>query len=202
MANDRGSMGRITDMATDAVIVRYQAAEDLLRPALPGLSTGNRWDQLEQWLTLRFDAGQFIALVQAWGQQVGLDAAVRMAVREAGRLEAMLARAGGWDGTDDDLPVAVARGKAAVEARAGARLLRDAQKAADKADKMLSGPQFRITPATPPADLVAQIVPGLAEGAPVPDLTPQYAPVREWTSMRDASRYGGPPAALTGTEVG
>jgi hypothetical protein len=111
----------------------------------------------------------------------------------------MLARAGGWDGSDEDLPVAVERGKSAVEARAGARLLRDAQKAADKADALLAAPRFRITPASPPADLVAQIVPGLAEQAPLsPGLVPQYAEVKPWDSMRDARSYGGPPTALTG----
>lgn len=200
---DPGSIGRISDMAVEMVIARYEAADAILAPAMPGLSQGSRWDQLEQWLTLRADAGQFLALVQAWGQQVGMDAAVRVAIREANRLETGLARAGGWDGTDEDLPVAVGRGKAAVEGRALTRLLMQAQKAADKAEQMLARPRYRLTPVTPPADLVAQVVPGLADQTPVsPMLTPRYQPARPWTSMRDASRYAGPPADLTGVDAG
>lgn len=158
---------RVVDTASQSLLDVVERAIDAFSDAAPGLPRGDRWEQLEAWVYLRGDAAAWSQLLTDWSRFIGPDAACLFALREASRLERMLANTGEWDGEEATLAAAIERGVQAVSMREGISALQESRKAALAAERLLQKPRILVGPMVPVPDVVEQIT-----GAPMPAIPP------------------------------
>lgn len=172
------AMALALDMLVEAVL----EGQGSLGDTPFGWQEATVWEQLHQWLLIRDDPEAIRALLTDWMQTLPPAVVEAQAIREATRLELLLARKGGWEGTARDLvDLQPADAQAfAFYIREGIQAVRRyweidaAQKARrinDTLDTLAAKPQALITPAVPPSELDAllnQSSPPVMGGSSVP----------------------------------
>lgn len=144
--------GRVIATVTANALAQIALVEDEFAVPL-GFEPADRWEQLENYLDdLRGQDEVWTALIDHWSQTRGLLWAHHEAVREATRLERSLAKAGNWDGTEEDLPRAQDHGAFAVRLRQWQRRLGVAEKAVEAAHRIEAEPKFWVTREIAPYD--------------------------------------------------
>lgn len=163
---------RVISAASQNLLDVVERAIVVLGETAPGLPRGSRWEVLEQWIYMRRDPAVWTNLLMEWGRFIGPDAAALFAVREAHRLEGLLARAGGWDGEAETYPAAIERGVGVVGFREGVSAATEARRAAEGAQRLMNRPRVLVGPDVAPVDALQQVTGVVAPPIPPPVALP------------------------------
>lgn len=137
----------VRDAVVDNWVSLYHNVQAALGANAPGLPVGSEWDQCEQYLlTLRDNPEAWRSLIDTWSRSSSVAIAVRIAVREANRLERLLAGFGGWDYQPETMAGAVQYGADAVLRRAAQRAQKDAGQALEALARYHARPPTLVNP--------------------------------------------------------